>query len=186
MHRQHLLALLDAYLERHPDDEPRVEQIADFVRAHADCFLRSCQPGHVTGSAWVVSADRTRVLLVHHRKLDRWLQPGGHADGEPDPLAVALREAREETGLVRLAPLPGEAGRLPLDIDVHPIPARGREPAHLHHDIRFLLVAAPGQVPRASAESTAIAWVERARLADFITEESVLRLERRARPLLAY
>ena len=179
MHRDHLLSLLGAYLSRHPEDRGRVAEIETFVRTHPDCFLRSCVPGHVTGSAWILSADLTRVVLVHHRKLGRWLQPGGHADGDADPLRVALREAEEETALAGLAPLAGD--RLPLDVDVHPIPARGDEPAHLHHDIRFLLVAAPGQEPRPSAESTAVRWVERARLASLVTDESVLRLEARAR-----
>ena len=182
MHRDHLLDLLDAFVSRHPEDRGRVAEIAAFVRAQPDCFLRSCVPGHVTGSAWILSADTTRVILVQHRKLGRWLQPGGHADGDADPLRVALREAEEETGLEGLAPLAGD--RLPLDVDVHPIPARGDEPAHLHHDIRFLLVAAAEAEPRVSAESTAVRWVERERLADLVTDASVLRLEHRARARL--
>ena len=71
----------------------------DFVRAHPDCLARTCAPGHLTGSAWIVSPDRRRTLLTHHRKLGKWLQLGGHADGDADLLAVALREAREESGL---------------------------------------------------------------------------------------
>jgi 8-oxo-dGTP pyrophosphatase MutT (NUDIX family) len=185
MHRRLLLDLLARHLERRPGDAPVVERVRGFVLAHPDCLERSCRPGHVTASAWILSADRREVLLTHHRKLGRWLQLGGHADGETDPRAVALREAREESGLAHLRFLPDAADPLPLDLDVHEIPARGAEPAHLHHDLRFLLVAGPGQRPRASAESHALRWFPRERLADFVSEESVLRLERRAEEVLA-
>jgi 8-oxo-dGTP pyrophosphatase MutT (NUDIX family) len=181
VHRRPLLELLDAYLGQHPDEGPRVDRVRGFVREHPDCFERCCPPGHVTGSAWILSSDRRRVLLVRHRKLGRWLQPGGHADGDPDVLAVALREAREETGLERLALLPGALGSVPLDVDVHEIPARPGEPAHLHHDVRFLLIAEPGQMLRRSKESEDVAWFERSGLARVSDEESLLRMERHAR-----
>ena len=77
-----------------------------------------------------------RVLLAHHRELERWLQPSGHSDGDPDTLAVAMREAREESGLDVRA-----LDNAIFDIDVHRIPARGREPAHFHFDVRFLVQA---------------------------------------------
>jgi len=181
VHRRPLLELLEGYLRQHPEELGRVDTVRRFVAAHRDCFERSCAPGHVTGSAWILSPDRRQVLLLRHRKLGRWLQPGGHADGDPDVLAVALREAQEETGLERLALLPGPLGGLPLDVDVHPIPERPGEPAHLHHDVRFLLLAEPGQTPCRSEESDELAWIERARLAEVSVEESLLRLERHAR-----
>src|SRR5690606_11839088 len=102
MTRYDLLLLLDRYLVRYPDEEEMVARVRALVEAHADCACRSCRPGHLTGSAWIVSPDRQRVALVHHRKLERWLQPGGHADGDTDIAAVAWREATEETGLGRL------------------------------------------------------------------------------------
>jgi 8-oxo-dGTP pyrophosphatase MutT (NUDIX family) len=177
-----LLDLLEAYLARYPEDHVRVDHVRQFVRAHADCFERTCREGHVTGSVWLLSPDRGSVLLTHHRKLDRWLQLGGHADGETDPFRVALREAHEESGLERFAvPAPP----LPLDVDVHLIPAHGTEPAHLHHDVRYLLVAEPGQDVRASAESRALRWIDRERLAALVSEESMLRMERKARALLS-
>ena len=183
MHRAPLLAILARYLARHPEDRERVAQVHDFVRDHADCFLRSCRDGHITGSAWILSPDRRAVLLTHHRKLGRWLQLGGHADGDPDPVRVALREAREESGLERLAPLAGSDELLPLDIDVHPIPAHGDEPAHLHHDIRYLLIAAPGEALRMSDESYDLRWVARDRLEELVNEDSMLRMERRVQAL---
>jgi 8-oxo-dGTP pyrophosphatase MutT (NUDIX family) len=182
MDRAGLLALLEDHARRWPDDAEQAARIGAFILAHEDCLLRTCRPGHLTGSAWILSPDRESVLLVHHRKLGRWLQPGGHADGEADLLQVALREAREETGLVSLTTLP--AGN-PLDLDIHQIPAHGQEPAHLHLDVRFLLVAAPGEVPRANEESAAIRWVRREALGEVSDEESLLRMERKTREVLA-
>jgi 8-oxo-dGTP pyrophosphatase MutT (NUDIX family) len=183
VHRRPLLALLAALVERWPEDRERAATIVDFVAAHPDCLLRTCRPGHVTGSAWILSPDRRHVLLTHHRKLGRWLQLGGHADGEPDLREVALREAREESGLGDFTALPGDDGRLPFDLDVHLIPAREGEPAHLHHDVRFLLIA-PDDAVQPSDESHELRWVARERLADLVSEESLLRMERRTRALL--
>lgn len=134
------------------------DQILDFVRAGGDLFdRRRYDPGHLTASAFVVDDAGARILLVHHARLDRWLQPGGHGEpGENDLLKIALREAREETGIDGLSPFGGE--ETPLDLDVHTIPARADEPAHLHLDVRFLVVASAGARPRASAESYDVAW----------------------------
>ena len=184
MHRAPLLQLLERYLARFPADRVRVDHVRQFVRVHPDCFERSCVEGHITGSAWILSSDHRQVLLCHHRKLDRWLQLGGHADGDSAPARVALREAQEESGLTRFTAWPGLDG-MPLDVDVHIIPARGDEPAHLHHDIRYLLVAAPGQPLQVSHESNELRWVERDRLEQFATEESLVRMERKTRALLA-
>jgi len=185
MHRVLLLRMLGRYLERWPEDRPRIARVIEFVKAHEDCFERSCREGHVTGSAWILSPDHRCVLLTHHRKLGRWLQLGGHSDGDADPLRVALREAREESGMHRFRPLPEEGEPVPLDVDVHVIPARQGEPAHCHFDVRFLLEAAPGQAFVAGEESHALRWVERARLGEFVNEESQLRMERRASQVLA-
>ncbi|HZR80160.1 MAG TPA: NUDIX hydrolase [Candidatus Binatia bacterium] len=186
MHRRPLLALLDRYLGLHPDEAEVVDRMRAFVSAHRDCFERSCVPGHVTGSAWLLSADRRSVLLTHHRKLGRWLQLGGHADGDPDPLRVALREAREESGLPDVVPLaPGTGAVVPLDVDIHEIPARAGEPAHLHHDVRFLLVAPAGAAIAIGPESNDLRWVARDRLQAYTREKSQLRMEWKARALLA-
>ena len=188
MHRAPLLDLLDRYEARHPIERGAVGRIRELVRNHADCFERSCLPGHVTASAWIVSSDRRRFLLTHHRKLDRWLQLGGHADGDPDVFAVALREAREESGLDGFDWLAGSDDPrepFPIDVDVHRIPARPDEPAHDHHDIRFLLAARPGQSLAISRESKALAWFEWEHLDEQLTEESLVRLGRKARQVIA-
>lgn len=180
MHRQPLLALLAQYHERHPEDAERTHAVIRFVREHRDCFERACVPGHVTASAWIVSPSSECVLLARHRRLGRWLQLGGHADGDPNVFAVALREAREESGLTRLAPFEPDGASSLLDVDVHEIPAYGAEPAHLHHDVRFLLRAEPGQELRISPESTALSWVRWIDLAALGADESLLRMARRA------
>ena len=99
MHRRRLKALLAEYRRRWPQESATVARFNVFIDSHPDCFHRSCRVGHITGSAWVVDTTGERVVLTHHAKLGRWLQPGGHSDGDPDTRAVALREAREESGL---------------------------------------------------------------------------------------
>jgi 8-oxo-dGTP pyrophosphatase MutT (NUDIX family) len=134
-----------------------VARILDFVARHPDPFDRTIGEGHLTGSAFVLTADGTRVLLLHHRKLERWLQPGGHADpGETSGEAVALREVREETGLENVVLHP--AAPRPLDVDVHEIPARPGEPAHAHLDLRYLFNAGEGALTRAPEEAADLRW----------------------------
>ena len=185
MHRKPLLDLLARYRGAHPEEAPCVDRIRMLVETQRDCFDRSCLPGHVTASAWVLSHDGRRFLLTHHRKLNRWLQLGGHADGDADVAAAALREAREESGLRDLRFAYAADAPVPVDLDVHPIPAHGDEPAHDHHDVRFVLVAAPGQTIFASDESKALEWFEMDALEELADDDSVLRLGLKVRRLLA-
>ncbi len=188
MHRQPLQTMLDLYADSYRDELEMVDRIRRLVTAHDDCFERTCRPGHITGSAWILSHDRTQCLLVHHRKLNRWLQPGGHADGQTDVADVALREAEEETGLTKLELALSSGQVVPLDVDVHLIPARldelGNEieSAHEHHDIRFLLVAEPDQPLVLSDESHDLRWFSKDELLEATDEESVLRMQRKAGP----
>ncbi len=183
MHRRPLLKMLRRYTEKNPDEADVAIRIERLVTSRADCFERTCRPGHITGSAWVLSHDRRRCLLVHHAKLNRWLQPGGHADGQANVAEVARREAQEETGLIDL-----ELIAEPLDIDVHLIPPRldrdGNqiEDAHEHHDIRFLFVAAPGQNLVISDESHEVRWFSHEEVLEVTDEESVLRMLHKAGP----
>lgn len=179
MHRRAVLSLLRAHAA-YPLDSHEAAMAADtmaFVEAHEDCLLRSCVPGHLTGSAWIVSSDRSHTLLTHHRKLDKWLQLGGHADGDGDLLAVALREAVEESGLPDVRPLSSAI----FDVDRHWIPPRKTEPGHYHYDLRFLLVADP-RVPLAiSSESKDLAWVALEQVTSLNPEESMARMVRKTR-----
>jgi 8-oxo-dGTP pyrophosphatase MutT (NUDIX family) len=147
------------------------------VETEPRCAERGLRMGHLTGSAWVVDAARERVLLTHHRKLGKWLQLGGHADGDLDLAAVALREAREESGLSSLRLVTGEI----FDVDRHEIPARGDEPAHWHYDVRFLFTADPTETWVVTPESRALAWVELERVRDHNPEESMARMVRKTR-----
>lgn len=190
MHRRPLLHLLECYRHAFPSETDVVDRIVALVEAHADCFERTCRPGHITGAAWIASADRRRYLLTHHRKLDRWLQLGGHADGETQIEEVALREAREESGLSVFDIVPIAGALLPLDLDVHQIPARfdaaGNmiEDAHEHHDVRFLLMAHPGQEIAVSDESHEIGWFTSDEVLRLTDEESVLRMLYKAAAIL--
>ncbi len=153
-------ALHDALLAHAAADEAERrdrDAVAALVAGSARCFDRShYTPGHITGSAFVIDAGSGRVLLHHHRRLGRWLQLGGHDEGEHDPLQTALREAREESGLLDLMPLQTAI----LDVDVHEIPAGRSEPAHLHHDVRYALqTSTPAAVEQLEAESLALAWL---------------------------
>ncbi len=151
------------------------ERLRAFVAANESCFERTLAAGHVTGSAWVVSHDLDAALLVHHRKLEKWLQPGGHADGDADVLRVARREAVEETGVADIEP----ASLAIFDIDVHAIPARPGEPAHEHFDVRYAFFASRDRVPAVSKESHAVAWIAFADLEDYAIDDSIRRLMRK-------
>jgi 8-oxo-dGTP pyrophosphatase MutT (NUDIX family) len=177
--RESLAARFRAYAGGPIEAGERVmaEAYAPFIAAHADCLWRTCAPGHLTASAWIVDAARRRTLLTHHRKLDRWLQLGGHVDGDPDLAASALREAREESGLQKLTLVSGEI----FDLDRHRIPARGAEPEHWHYDVRFLIEADPCEPLAITSESKDLAWVELAQVAELNPDESLRRMVRKTR-----
>jgi 8-oxo-dGTP pyrophosphatase MutT (NUDIX family) len=168
--RRKLLGLLDRFGRSSDGSSPTIALFRDFALEHADCFERSCAPGHLTGSAWLVDAAGERVLLTHHRKLDRWLQLGGHADGDPDLARVALREAGEESGLRDLVVRPEI-----FDLDRHLIPARNGDPAHWHYDVRFVVHATGATEFVVGRESHALAWRSIAALAGDANAEASLR-----------
>lgn len=147
-----LLSALD--LSNRLDEEPHRTRMIELLDSTPDCFLRSSFPGHFTGSALVVSAEGDRALLHHHRKLDKWLQFGGHCDGDTDILRVARREALEESGIEGLI----VASERPFDLDIHPIPAKGGEPEHFHYDVRFVLIAPENAEFAISEESKELRW----------------------------
>ncbi|MCS4230829.1 ADP-ribose pyrophosphatase YjhB (NUDIX family) [Stenotrophomonas maltophilia] len=204
-HVQHFLAIMaDTFAERVPDMSETVATLAllddplrELLRQHAlevpvqgtladefstllddplNPFLRERLEGHFTGSAWLVSADGQRILLTHHRKLDRWLQLGGHADGDRDLARVALNEAEEESGLSGLS-LDDPAI---FDLDKHWIPERHEVPGHWHYDVRFVIRAGASEAFAISEESLALAWRDIAQLAaDPQADASLQRMARR-------
>lgn len=172
--RDSLLQLLRSFVSSANERVAVGNRIISFVEREAACAERSHQFGHLTGSAWVVNSARTQTLLLHHRKLNRWIQPGGHADGSFDLLAVALREAREESGLTRVEPVTCEI----FDVDIHRIPPFKDIPAHYHFDVRFLLCADDTETPRRNEESNEVKWIDLADITKYTDEESVLRMAR--------
>lgn len=165
---------LRCYAEAFPGD-PHVLASLAFLEEADRPFDREHASGHFTGSAWLVSTDGERVLLTHHRKLQRWLQLGGHADGDSNLAAVALREAEEESGLQGLTVEPDI-----FDVDRHWIPERKHEPGHWHYDVRYVVHAGEDENFVVSEESLELAWVAIRELADaHDTDESLRRMARK-------
>ena len=153
--RAPLCKALQKYAESHQEQKITADRMLDFVRSTPHCFERSHAAGHMTGSAWLLNPAGDKALLTLHHNLQRWMQTGGHADGDPDILRVALKEAEEESGITGIVPISGEI----FDVDIHLIPARPAkgEPAHFHYDVRYLL-RAPHEQYAISQESDDLAW----------------------------
>ena len=165
-------ALFDDYARRHPEESTEIALFRDFLVSDDAIFERSHPPGHITASCWLVSADGRQLLMTHHRKLGRWLQLGGHCDGDRDVHRAALREAEEESGLADM-----QIDAALFDIDRHRIPARGCEPEHWHYDLRFVIRASGDEDFVVSDESHDLAWRDIAMLAAAAdTEPSIRRM----------
>jgi 8-oxo-dGTP pyrophosphatase MutT (NUDIX family) len=149
------------YATRWPDEAATASLFGELLGDGADAFVRERLAGHFTASSWLVSADGTRTLLTHHRKLGLWLQLGGHADGERDLRIAALKEAQEESGLPGLRIEPGI-----FDLDRHWIPEHKGVPAHWHYDVRYVVRAGEDEGYVVSDESHDLAWRSIAELAD--------------------
>ena len=185
------VAKIIALLEQHPcvDEKERADaqRIIKLAQRHPNITSPLCEVGHITGSAMIVHLTSRRVLLNHHRKFDRWMQFGGHMDNDLEPHVTALREAREESGLMDLAFAPltratGEGqgvGVRPFDVDVHVVPARNDRPEHLHLDMRYLLATEKPDTMQASDESNDIRWFTLDELRALDLEPGVWRMIRK-------
>jgi len=165
---------LNSYQQKYPGESPLIDLFRSLLNL-SDAFYRSCHPGHFTASALILNPEKTEVLLVKHRKLGIWVQPGGHADGKTDLVSAARREVEEETGLSELLAAPGIH-----DLDIHPIPPRKDEGAHKHYDVRYLFTANPALPLKISHESTDLKWIPVRELRNYTEDESMLRMLRKA------
>lgn len=172
MHRSKLLDLLERYIPFYQEEVKVKKDMIEFVNNNHNCFDRRLEEGHITGSAWLLNKDGDKALLMHHRKLDKWLQPGGHADGDTDVLAVAVKEAREESGIKAIEVVNGDI----FDIDIHLIPENSIEKEHFHYDIRFLLQVKSDEELSNNGESKELRWLDADDMIHLTEEKSVVRM----------
>ena len=180
MHRAPLLRLVESYKIRYPAETETVSRYKDFVTANINCFERSLLEGHITCGAWILDRSGAMTLLTHHRKLERWMQLGGHADGDYDVQRVAAKEAQEESGISTLELVSKDI----FDIDIHQIPPRDDVPAHFHYDARFLFRTTDNEKYKVSNESIDLAWVKIDEIKKYSSEESILRMVEKTREFI--
>jgi 8-oxo-dGTP pyrophosphatase MutT (NUDIX family) len=154
LNRNNLISLLKKYNPSDSHEQEFKTSMLAFIKQHPNCFERTLEIGHITASAWLLNKDKTKALLMHHAKLDSWFQLGGHCDGDPDVLRVAIKEAQEESGIAHIVPLSKEI----FDIDIHLIPANKREKEHYHYDVRFLLQVTSDEQVIQNPESKELKW----------------------------
>ncbi|AWV98414.1 NUDIX hydrolase [Arcticibacterium luteifluviistationis] len=172
MNRNELIADLRQYVAFNEKEEAMREKLLAFVKEYENCFDRSLLIGHVTASCWVVNKSRTKVLLIHHAKLNKWLQPGGHCDGDENTYQVAEKELLEETGLVAL-----KKDTTIFDVDVHTIPERKSVPEHKHYDIRYLFEVDENAPLIKNHETLGMKWLVMNDVPNLTSEESILRMK---------
>ena len=176
---KNLKQLLKIYIQKNPYEVNAIKML-NFFDNHDGCFEKDNLPGHFTGSAWVISPDKNKILMTHHKKLNMWLQLGGHADGEKDLKSVALKEAKEESGFNNFSILSEEI----FDLDIHKIESMNEEPEHLHYDVRFLLEADPNeQNIIISEESHDVKWIHLDDVLEYNSEESISRMVKKTKTL---
>jgi 8-oxo-dGTP pyrophosphatase MutT (NUDIX family) len=154
--RTPLIKLLQQYTPTE-EESSHCKEILQFVQAHPHCFLRSLEVGHITSSAWLLNKTGSHALLLHHKKLDSWLQLGGHCDGESDVLAVAIKEAQEESGILGILPVSEDI----FDVDIHYIPPYNGTKEHWHYDVRFLLQVTSDEHLKLNEEANALRWISK-------------------------
>jgi len=171
--KQKLIKDIENYIPSTETENHHKIQTLKFLNESNNNFCRSNLKGHITSSAWLIDKDKTKALLTHHRKLNKWFQPGGHADGNPDILQAAIKEAKEESGFKNVFPVINSI----FDIDVHIIPettTKG-EPAHFHYDIRYLLWTSEDKFT-VSKESINLKWIDIDEIENFVKFEAIHRM----------
>lgn len=184
MHRKELLKSIQKFKKSKwcsQEEQNIADEFTLFIQSNEKCFLRELEKGHITGSCLLWNETETACLFTLHKKLGRWLQLGGHADEESDLLNVALKEAKEESGINEIAPITNEI----FDLRIHSVPKRACEKAHLHYDVRYLLKV-QNEVPFiVSSESIDLKWIELKDFERFGLDESILKMKKKlTAPLL--
>ena len=155
MNRYTLIEMLKNYRPEAQEEIFFKDRMISFIKENQNCFERSLEIGHITASAWLLNKDGSKALLMHHMKLDRWFQLGGHCDGNPDVLAVAIKETQEESGIIQISSVSENI----FDIDIHLIPENKKEKAHYHYDVRFLLQVTSNEEIIQNNESKELRWI---------------------------
>lgn len=167
-----ILELIASYNGKYESEKLIKKRFIEFVQKYEDCFERHLQVGHITASAFIFDIENNKILLLHHKKLNKWLQPGGHCDGDKDTLSVAIKEVFEETGLV----IKNQAQPI-FDLDIHMIPENKGIPEHEHFDVRYLLFA-DSKIPLIqNHETNQLKWVDLSEMENYTTEESLRRMK---------
>jgi 8-oxo-dGTP pyrophosphatase MutT (NUDIX family) len=164
--------MLQSYNSIFAEENLHKTQMLDFLTNTKEPFSRQNKKGHFTASAFLLNTTASKFLLMHHRKLQKWLQPGGHCDGDSDVLSVAIKEAREESGINQIKSVTPNI----FDLDVHLIPPSAKDPAHYHYDVRFLLQTVDNDCLVQNHESNKLEWVNFDDLQQFQISESVIRM----------
>jgi len=172
MEKIELIQMLEDYKSVFPEEIAFKQRMLAFIKQYHNCFERSLKVGHITASGWLLNKDQTKALLMHHTKLDKWFQLGGHCDGNSDVLAVAIKEAQEESGIMNIAPVSQEI----FDIDIHLIPENKKEKAHYHYDVRFLLCVTSDEKISQNQESKELRWISRDKVNLPTDSPSVIRM----------
>ncbi|HET7541367.1 MAG TPA: NUDIX hydrolase [Polyangiaceae bacterium] len=183
MRLEALRGQLSRYRAANGTEAAFVERMLELSRSEAACERAHFSPGHFTASAFVLSPERNELVLIHHKKLGIWVQPGGHVEpADAELTSAARREVLEEVGLSDLEQLSTSDGSALFDVDIHLIPARKTDPAHEHFDVRFAFVAKTRALVH-SEEVADLRWVPLSDVAQMGTDESVLRAVNKLRAL---
>jgi 8-oxo-dGTP pyrophosphatase MutT (NUDIX family) len=176
-----------------------VKEFDNFIKNNPNCFDRTCLKGHLTGSAFIINSKVNKVLFTYHAKLKKWLQLGGHCDGDFLVHNVAIKEAKEESGVenfyfLDLFNFPefysdatlNKIHPIPFDIDIHFIPARKNEPSHFHYDVCYLLSADEQSHVTISDESIDLKWISFSEIHYYTKEVSISRQLQKIKTLINF
>ena len=177
MHRKLLLKSLEQYQTSPWCDPHDLEALKfiEFVKENKDCFQREFSTAHLTASSWIWNEDESKALFTLHKKLGIWVQLGGHADGHPNLLEVAIKEAQEESGVLEVEPITQEI----FDLSIHQIPKTPKEEAHLHYDVRYLLKIKKTSPLVMSSESLDLRWISPEDFTKYNFDASILKMQKK-------